>query len=70
MARLSKELMPASSEVNNYSVVVNMYDSLERDMLEYARTHPEAHRHFVDFFRGRAQQQLIDVTPEGAHVRA
>jgi hypothetical protein len=26
--------------------------------------------HFVDFFRGRAQQQLIDVTPEGAHVRA
>jgi hypothetical protein len=70
MARLSKELMPPSHETNNYQVVVNMYDSLERDMLDYARTHPEAHPHFVAFFRSRVQQQLIDVSPERAHVAA
>jgi hypothetical protein len=70
MARLSKELMPPSHETNNYAVVVNMYDSLERDMLDYARTHPEAHPHFVAFFRSRVQQQLIDVSPERAHVPA
>jgi hypothetical protein len=69
MAKLSKELLPATSEMNFYSVQINAVDNFERDMLEFARSNPGAVPYFVAFFKSRVSQpRLVDVSPELRHV--